>query len=215
MSESKWDMRFMQMAQLVASWSKDPSSKVGAVIVDRAHRVVSVGFNGFAKGIEDDKRLQDRETKYKLIIHAEENALLHANRSLVGCTLYCYPYLPCAGCASKIIQSGIKRVVATDFMPERWKESFELSKAVMEEAKLKVHTVNIDDREFGIEGFMCMTDWDHELGLASGGNRIYPSKEDIEKYSKCAKGCGIVKVKTSFVDIVTMPIDEEPEECEC
>lgn len=207
-SSPKWDARFMQMAQLVASWSRDPSTKVGCVIADDDHRIISVGFNGFAKGIKDDERLQDRDLKYKLIIHAEENALLHAQKDLKGATLYCYPFLPCASCASKIIQSGIKKVVATDHMPERWKESFELSKKVFEEAGVSVSKIIYEDPIFGIEGFMCLTDWDHELGYASGGNRIYPSEEDIKKYSKCVGECGIAKVRTTFVEVAMEPTDD-------
>lgn len=79
----KWDNRFMDMAFLVSRWSKDPSTKVGAVIVDQNNRVVSVGYNGFAKWGNDSKeRYDDRNFKYKGVIHAEENALLFANQSV-------------------------------------------------------------------------------------------------------------------------------------
>ena len=74
-STEKWDRRFMEMARLVASWSKDPSSKVGAVIT-RGKFVVSVGFNGFPQGVVDsEERLTNRELKYPMILHAEINAI--------------------------------------------------------------------------------------------------------------------------------------------
>ena len=103
----RWDMRFLDMAKLISSWSKDPSTQVGSVIVDSNNRVVSVGYNGFPQGISDDSRLDNRETKYKMILHAERNALLFAQRPLEGCTIYTYPFMPCPSCASMIIQSGL------------------------------------------------------------------------------------------------------------
>jgi dCMP deaminase len=108
---NKWDARFMALAQLLASWSKDPSTGVGAVIVDEEQRVVSVGFNGFPRGCSDDAELlQDREERLRRTIHAEENALLFARSAVKGCTLYATHH-PCARCAAKIAQSGISRVV--------------------------------------------------------------------------------------------------------
>ncbi len=124
----KWDRRFAEMAALVSTWSKDPSPQVGAVIADPLHRVVSVGYNGLPHGMLDDpKILENRELKNSCIIHAEENAILFARRDLSGCTIYTYPVPPCGGCASKIRQSGIVRVVAPqehdpEFM-ERWAAS--------------------------------------------------------------------------------------------
>ena len=101
------------MAQLVAGWSKDPSSKVGAVIT-RGKFVVAVGFNGFPQGIADtSERLNNREIKYPTILHAEVNAVLSARQDLHGCTLYATPYLPCPQCAAVIVQSGIARIVFT------------------------------------------------------------------------------------------------------
>ena len=79
----KWDLRLLGLAKHVAEWSKDPSTKVGAVIADQKHRVLSLGFNGFARGVKDlAQRLDDRETKYDMIIHAERNAILFANASV-------------------------------------------------------------------------------------------------------------------------------------
>ena len=86
----KWDRRFLEMARLVSSWSKDPSTKVGSVVVRHDKTVASVGFNGFPRGVADtEARLLDRSEKLDLIVHAEINALSVAHESLSGCTLYC------------------------------------------------------------------------------------------------------------------------------
>jgi dCMP deaminase len=131
----KWDLRFLDLAKFVSNWSKDPSTKVGAVIVDADKRVISMGYNGFPVGInDDDYRLNHRETKYKIILHAESNALLFANTNLVGNTLYTYPFMPCPRCAGLIIQAGISKVVSYNNMPDRWSEDFDLSKELFQEA---------------------------------------------------------------------------------
>jgi dCMP deaminase len=96
----KWDMRFLALAAHISSWSKDPSSQVGAVITD-GNRIVSLGYNGFAAKVKDaEERLGDRETKLQLTIHAEENAMIFAKRDLRGCTVY-VTHPPCPRCASK------------------------------------------------------------------------------------------------------------------
>ena len=143
----KWQKRFFDLARLVATWSKDPSSQVGAVIVDDKKRIVSVGFNGLPIGVEDTvERLNNRELKYELIVHAEANAILTAPKSVAECTIYVYPYLPCSRCAGAIIQSGIKKVVVPDLeIPERWIDNFNLSKTVLEEAGVEVLIVHLDE----------------------------------------------------------------------
>ena len=108
----KWHMRFLEMAKMVGSWSKDPSTQVGAVIVDDDRRVISLGYNGFPKGVADNQRLDDRKEKYKMIVHAERNALLFANTSVKDATIFTYPFMPCPICTGMIIQSGIRRVVS-------------------------------------------------------------------------------------------------------
>ena len=135
MNGKKWDKRFLELAKLVGSWSKDPSTQVGAVIVDSNNRIVSIGFNGFPKGVEDsEKRLMDRDEKYGIIVHAEANALMFANGSVEGCTLYTFPFQPCSRCAGLIIQSGIKRVVCPKSNDERWRKNFELSRQLLDES---------------------------------------------------------------------------------
>jgi dCMP deaminase len=110
---SKWDLRFLQLAAHVAGWSKDPSTKVGAVIADGKH-VVSLGYNGFPATTEDrDEWLSDRPTKYEMVVHAEMNAILNARQSVRGLTLYVSPLSPCSECVKLIAASGISRVVWT------------------------------------------------------------------------------------------------------
>lgn len=134
----KWDHRYLELSQFISNWSKDPSTKVGAVITDYNNRVVSIGYNGFPQHIFDDNRLEDRETKYKIIVHGEMNAILFANKSLEHCTLYTYPFMPCSRCASMIIQTGIQRVVSYNNIPDRWKTEFELSKLLFKEAGVEL-----------------------------------------------------------------------------
>ena len=134
-NKKKWDMRFLSLSQHIGEWSKDPSTKIGAVIVDQDRRIVSTGYNGFPKGIEDDPELLlDRDKKYKLVVHGEMNAILFAQRSLRGCTLYTTPFLPCSSCASMIIQSGIIRVVSWHTDNDRWSDSIQLAKSMFAEA---------------------------------------------------------------------------------
>ena len=135
MNGKKWDKRFLELAKLVGSWSKDPSTQVGAVIADDHNRIVSIGFNGFPKGVKDcEKRLVDREEKYAIIVHAEANALMFANGPVEGCTLYTWPFQPCSRCAGLIIQSSIKRVVCPYSDDERWKKNFELARQLFNES---------------------------------------------------------------------------------
>lgn len=141
LSPSKWDRRFLAMADFVSKWSKDPSTQVGAIIVRPNRTLASVGFNGFPRGVEDRaERLNDREVKYAMTVHAEANAILAANEPVNGYTLYVSPLFPCANCAALIIQSGIKTVVAA--MPpgenERWNMSFKMAEAMFAEAAVNL-----------------------------------------------------------------------------
>jgi len=107
-----WDKRFLDLAEHVAQWSKDPRTKVGAVIVDEKKRVVSVGYNGFPRGVDDNEhRYEDRELKHLFVAHAERNALDNSPMPVDGFTLYS-PLMPCSECAKSIIQNGITRVVS-------------------------------------------------------------------------------------------------------
>ncbi|GAM63531.1 dCMP deaminase [Vibrio ishigakensis] len=95
-------------AELVGSWSKDPSTQVGAVITKK-NRIVSVGFNGYPHGISDSADTDERDMKYLKTLHAEENAILFAKRDLDECEIW-VTHFPCPNCAAKIIQTGIKAV---------------------------------------------------------------------------------------------------------
>jgi dCMP deaminase len=126
---NKWDKRFLDLAKLVSTWSKDPSTQVGAVIIDEENRVVSLGFNGLPQDIYDDEEIyNNREEKYRKIVHAEMNAIIFAQRDLKGCTLYTYPFLPCNKCAAMVIQTGISKVVSYQTTNERWVDELEESK---------------------------------------------------------------------------------------
>lgn len=135
----KWDRRFLALAEHIAQWSKDPSTKTGAVIVDSFNRIVSVGYNGFPRGVEDlPERLENREVKYKIIVHCERNALLFAHVSVESCRLYTWPFMSCATCAAMVIQAGIVEVIAPFSDNPRWKDDFELSQKLFSEAGVKV-----------------------------------------------------------------------------
>ena len=117
-----WDQRFLDLAEHISQWSKDPRTKVGAVIVDEKKRVVSIGYNGFPRGVKDESyRYNDRPTKHLFVAHAERNALDNSPMTVENCTLY-VPLMPCSECAKSIIQRGITRVVS--YMPNRGGEGF-------------------------------------------------------------------------------------------
>jgi dCMP deaminase len=135
---SNWDSRFLELAKLVSTWSKDPSTQVGAVIT-RGKFVVSLGFNGHPKGVADTpERLEIRENKYRTIIHAEINAILTAKQDLEGCTIYLWPFMPCSQCGAAIVQAGIKRVVAPQADNDRWAESFKFTQEIFSEAGVEL-----------------------------------------------------------------------------
>ena len=127
-----WHDYFMGMAQAAAAKSKDPSSKVGAVIVDPDRRIVSVGFNGPPCGTNDEHAYSSREAKLRRVLHAEENAILFAARSLRGCSIYCTHH-PCAHCAALICQVGITTVYhppADEAFWSRWETDIAEARAM-------------------------------------------------------------------------------------
>jgi len=136
---STWDKRFIRLAEHVSEWSKDPSTKVGAVIVDGDKRILSTGYNGFPAKIEDHQEdYQDRDTKLKKVVHAESNAIIFSQRSLKDCTMYLWPFMPCSNCAGQIIQSGISRVVSPINSNPKWQESFKITQDMFEEAGIEL-----------------------------------------------------------------------------
>ena len=142
---SKWDERFLELAKQIASWSKDPSTQVGCVVVGPDREIRSTGFNGLPRGIEDSEdRLNNREIKYPMICHAEENAIMHAARigmSLKDCTAY-VTWPPCTRCARSLIQAGISTIVYPKDIeiPDRWMEDFNLSLNMLKEANISLKT---------------------------------------------------------------------------
>jgi len=141
-----WDNRFLELARLISTWSKDPSSQVGCVIADDRHRVVSLGFNGFPRGIDDNNRLADRVTKHPIILHAEINAVVFAEKSIAGCTAYVMPFMPCTQCAAMLVQAGIVRVVAPwcddDDLRNRW--NMDAAVDLLIEGGIKVDTLVVE-----------------------------------------------------------------------
>lgn len=136
---SKWDKRYLALAEQVSTWSKDPSRQIGAVAVGSKGQVLAQGFNGFPRGIRDNpSRYSDRNLKYKLVVHAEMNVIYNATYngvSLNDSTLYVHGLPVCSDCAKGIIQVGIKRVVMpTQEVPDHWKESWEFTQNMFREA---------------------------------------------------------------------------------
>jgi dCMP deaminase len=135
----EWQHRFLDLAKLVARWSKDPTTQVGSVIVD-GNRVVSLGYNGYPAGVNDTAETDDRAVKLMKTIHAEENAILFARRDLTGCAIVTTHH-PCSNCAAKIIQTGIKEVYCPK--PDiafviKWRESLEQSVSMFSDAGVKL-----------------------------------------------------------------------------
>ena len=127
---NRWDLSFLHKAYSISLDSKDPSTKVGAIITSD-NKFVSTGYNGFPRKMKDEQNLlENRESKIQRTIHAEINALIFAESSLEGMTIYTWPFPPCDACSLVLIQAGISRVVYPHFVggfPERWRDSFEQS----------------------------------------------------------------------------------------
>ena len=140
---NKWDERYLALAKEISTWSKDPSTQVGAVTVGSKKEVLSQGFNGFPRGINDSaERYNDRQTKYKFVVHAEMNAIYNATysgTSLDGATLYVYGLPICSECAKGIVQVGIKKVVIEKSKElDNWNDSLKLSQAMFIEAGVEL-----------------------------------------------------------------------------
>jgi len=136
-----WDKKFIGLVNHIAEWSKDRSTKVGAVIVNDRNKILSVGYNGFPIGIDDDvEERHERPLKYKWTAHAEENAILSSAEigvSLVDCKIYCN-YLPCPRCCRAIIQSGIKEVIYQYETVNSQSIPDSVSKKMLIEARIRV-----------------------------------------------------------------------------
>ena len=142
-TNKKWAARMLTLAKEVASWSKDESTKVGAVITTKEGAPVSWGFNGMPMGVDDTvPERHERPLKYKWFCHAERNALDLAPRDVNDCVMF-VTFSPCSGCAQSIIQRGIKTVVidanfTADKSPERWQEDMFVALEMMKEAQIDI-----------------------------------------------------------------------------
>lgn len=143
-TNKKWAGRLLKMAKDVASWSKDESTKVGAVITTNKGGPVSWGFNGMPMGINDDVPTRhERPAKYKWMAHAERNAMdLASKTDLSDCVMF-VTFSPCSSCAQSIIQRGIRTIVVdekytADKMPERWQEDMIVAVEMLNEAGVEV-----------------------------------------------------------------------------
>lgn len=138
----KWSKRFLDLAKHIGTWSYDPRTKLGAVIVDSRNRIISVGYNGFPRGVEDHvERYEDRPTKHLFVAHAERNALDNSPMSVEGCTIY-VPLMPCNECAKSIIQRGIKKVVC--YRPTREDVfNWDISRIMFKESNVEL--VEVDE----------------------------------------------------------------------
>lgn len=176
--QREWDEYFMKIAETVAVKSKDPSSKMGCVIVDKNKRVVSLGYNGMLQGADESKMtLSERPMKYYFAIHSEMNAILFAHQDLTGCTIY-NRVATCENCLKYCLQAGIKRFVYKDLRvhshssdPSKSMTNVETDEAVIRllASMPEVQTLNISNGKTYIEDI-----------LAS-----YP--EDSAEYTRLAK----------------------------
>lgn len=139
----KWDIRFLDIARLISTWSKDPSTQVGAVAVNFQRRILAQGYNGFPSGAKDDSMLyEDRLTKYSRIVHAESNIIYNACNFRVGLqnsTIFVFGMYPCPECIKALVQVGMSRVVfqvGCSENREKWKDDFEVSKRILHELRI-------------------------------------------------------------------------------
>ena len=145
-----WDEFFMGIAKLAGARSKDPSTQVGACIVDENNRVLAIGYNGTPNNFDDDafpwdREGEDLETKYLYVIHAERNAIANGNRiSLRGARIY-VDLFPCNECAKLIIQSGIKEVI---YLSDKYKDTddVKISKKLMDQCGVSYHSLELDKK---------------------------------------------------------------------
>lgn len=140
-----WDERFLKLAQHVADWSKDPSTKIGCVIVNTNRIVVGMGYNGFPRGVHDTpERYNHRPTKYKIVQHAEANAIFNSIGPVIGCTAYT-THRPCCVCTGALIQAGISHVITlvTDTDKEWLGDDAELAAQMFAEVG-----INYEERRF-------------------------------------------------------------------
>lgn len=146
---TKWDIRFLRIASEIASWSHDPGTKVGCVLV-QDRRMIASGYNGFPSTLSDSLELyKDRDYKLAVTVHAEANAILNAAKNgakTQSCTAY-VTFPPCSQCAAALIQAGVEKVICPDpaTAPERWRASFKLANEMLYQSGVKLFYYSEDD----------------------------------------------------------------------
>jgi dCMP deaminase len=139
---NKWNKRYLALAEQISTWSKDPSRQIGCVAVGDKGQVLAQGYNGFPRGIKDSPEIyNNRELKYKYIVHAEMNTIFNASYngvSLDGATLYVHGLPCCSDCAKGIVQVGIKQIFMNkQDVPDTWQTSWDLSQSMFDAAGIK------------------------------------------------------------------------------
>jgi len=177
--QARWDARYIGLAHHIAQWSKDPRAKVGAVLVNQPHaRIVAIGFNGFPSNVEDSaERLNNKARKLQMILHAEQNALLHAGHDARGCDAYVVGKPVCNVCATLLIQSGVRRVVAAaprENTASYWDKVGLLAIEMLREAnvaftpisgaQLEAVGLNNDEARASLDPLLCLQ---HEFDFAT------------------------------------------------
>ena len=144
----KWTQRFLDLAAHVAAWSKDPSTKVGAVAVDPVSRaVLSTGYNGLPRGVEDKCERMERPAKYLWTAHAEENLVAHAARhTLQGATVY-VTHLCCASCTRMLINAGVTRIVCGPGLTNMDYENFAVARQMLKEADVELEVQDVQEEK--------------------------------------------------------------------
>ena len=147
MGKVNWDVRFLDLAEYVSTWSKDRSRGVGAIIVNDDNRVISMGYNGFPSGVDDDiDERHERPAKYSWVVHAESNAIANAARlgvSTMGAKIYLNLF-PCARCSGDLINAGIAKVIVNkepNYNDEKYGEEFKISKQKLLEAGVEIRII--------------------------------------------------------------------------
>ena len=154
---TKWDGRFLRIASEIASWSHDPGTKVGCVLV-QDRRMIASGYNGFPSTLSDSLDLyEDRDYKLAVTVHAEANAILNAAKNgakTQSCTAY-VTFPPCSQCAASLIQAGVEKVVCPDpaLSPERWRQNFLIASDILSEAGVK--TLFYSEADLDGDADMC------------------------------------------------------------
>jgi len=148
MTQTEWDSRHLQLAKEVSTWSKDPSKKIGAIAVSQTNRILCTGYNGFPRGFDDsEERYNNREIKYKYVVHAEKNLIYNAcleGISLKDSKVYVWGLPVCSECAKGLIQVGVSEIYisANSFGVPKWDESFKMTRELFEEAKITIYVLH-------------------------------------------------------------------------